>query len=98
MRYFKNGRRVSTKPSLAELHHFYTGGILALVCFWFGFEAYLPQWLLTVLFSMGCFGLWVALDDLIQHYIQIKQWKAIGSYCKYSFWNWFPLKILGKFP
>ena len=92
--YFKRGEKKTTGFKLSELHHFYTGGLMAIICFWFGFEVYLPQWLADVIFYAGCTFSWIAVDDMIQHYVQGRQLRKIGYYDLYSFWNWFPRMVL----
>lgn len=85
-----------TKFSFFCLHHFFTGYIIALVGFYgiFNFNI-----LLSI--SIILFGLWIMIDDAVQHILQREQIKLYGYYTLCTFWHWFPYwvlyKLTGKF-
>lgn len=92
--YFKRGKR-SMKPFTAfALHHFYTGGLVTLLCFWFGFELYMPQWAANILFGFAILFSWITIDDIVQHFIQATQRRKHNWHDLYSFWNWWPRSFI----
>lgn len=92
MGYFKNVKpRKDFSPW--AIHHFYSGGVITLFGFILMFQEIVQSWL--YLFVMAI-GLWVLIDDIVQHHIQKQEVKLYGYYVTVSFWHWFPYKLIGK--
>ena len=65
-------------------HHFYWGVIISLA----GFVAlfHVPAWLVVLPVGIMGFGLWVVIDDIVQHSIQL----ITGNFDFHTPWhNWY---------
>lgn len=78
--------------SPVNAHHFYWGIILILVAF-----ACLFWWNNTIAQITFIFGMWLIIDDWVQHSIQKHEIEKYGYYRTLSFWHWFPYVILNLF-
>ena len=88
MRYFRHGPVRTDGCDFWHRHHFFTGLGISLVGFWLVFEA--SHWCWTF-FGLS---LWVAGDDVAQHFRQVRQLRRYAYYDIYSFWHWWPEEIL----
>lgn len=73
-----------------EAHHFYIGLVLTAAGFLFLFNLSILSIILSTL------GIWISIDDIIQHFIQAREIKTQGFYTTVTFWHWFPYLILEK--
>ncbi len=89
--YFQTRPPVYKKPTWKEWHHYYTGFILSSVSFILMFEFWSKFW-----FIMGLLGFWWSIDDILQHLLQLNEYREKKYYTIRSFWNWFPYYLLHK--
>ena len=67
------------------LHHFYSGFLILLAGFVMIFYVEIADFWPYSLISLG---LWVMIDDVIQHLIQRFEIKRLGCYYTVTFWHW----------
>jgi hypothetical protein len=89
-RYFKQGDlHPASKFSFWEWHHFWGGLVISIGGFWCIFYSFL-----ALAVPLLILGLWVAIDDILQHMAQrfeIEMSKKAGypgHYRTVSFWHW----------
>ena len=85
MLYFIKKRPIYKKPKWQEMHHAWTGIIGYLISFILMHQF---QERSTFFMCFGVFWLWVALDDILQHWLQINEYKEKGYYTIRSFVHW----------
>jgi hypothetical protein len=68
-----------------EEHHFFWGLLIQLVAFYLLMETLIDwRWCSALL----GFGMWIEVDDWVQHSIQKLEIKEKGYYTTVTFWNW----------
>ena len=90
MSYFIKGDQRFGGFHWIELHHMYWGFISMFV----GFVGIFEDWNIFVVYGLLIAGLWMTLDDVVQHLIQRSERKKFGYYRTLSFLNWAPYKLL----
>lgn len=88
--YFKKITPKITGFKAMALHHFYSGLLIAVFAFTLIFQLDVNP---LKFYSIFILGLWMALDDVLQHLVQRHQIKTLGYYDVVSFWNWWPNQI-----
>lgn len=87
-------RKISKRENFSffEAHHYFTGYLISLVGFFLLFYCNCN----VVSSALFLIGLWIVVDDYVQHFKQKQEIKKYGFYVSVSFWHWFPYLILYK--